>query len=481
MSTATELTEETELTEKLVRQVRTRLAEGRLPTEPGALVGLIGELEQLKATASAVQADASVHLDGARREEERIAGVPARRRGRGVATEIALARRESTHRGRNLLAFARILRADLPHTSARLRDGTLSEWRAMLLARETVCLEVDQRRAVDKQVCADAAKLDGVGTRRLVALARSAAIAIKQEPLVQRAARCAAERRVSIRPAPESMCYVTALLPLGQGVAAYAALTRDAEAIRRDGDARGSGQLMADLFVARTTGLPLLGDGHDGESADHPADTGSASDPGPPAVPVTVNVTMSDAALLGGADEAAVVTAAGVPTQVVPAQVARLLLSEALSESAGAWVRRLYTDPAGRLVAMSSKQRCFDGALADVLLQRDQGICRMPYCDAPIRHLDHVVPREVDGPTSEANGQGLCEACNHAKQAPGWRQRTDRDPPEGRHSVLTRTPSGRTYRSQAPPPPGRPGTRAPGLSAARGRGSSARARPARSR
>lgn len=48
-------------------------------------------------------------------------------------------------------------------------------------------------------------------------------------------------------------------------------------------------------------------------------------------------------------------------------------------------------------------------------------ICATPWCDAPIRHADHIRPHELGGATTLANGQGLCEACNHAEQAPGRR------------------------------------------------------------
>jgi hypothetical protein len=80
---------------------------------------------------------------------------------------------------------------------------------------------------------------------------------------------------------------------------------------------------------------------------------------------------------------------------------------------------------------------------------RDQ-TCRTPWCDAPIRHHDHAVPVAEGGETSRDNGQGLCEACNYAKEAVGWRARPS---PGDRHTVEITTPSGRTHRSTAPPQP----------------------------
>ncbi|HEX3003870.1 MAG TPA: HNH endonuclease signature motif containing protein, partial [Angustibacter sp.] len=78
--------------------------------------------------------------------------------------------------------------------------------------------------------------------------------------------------------------------------------------------------------------------------------------------------------------------------------------------------------------------------------------CRTPWCDAPIRHTDHIEPVEAGGATTALNGQGLCEACNYAKQALGWRQRAATGPP-GRHTVDIITPTGARHRSTAPPLP----------------------------
>jgi 5-methylcytosine-specific restriction endonuclease McrA len=87
---------------------------------------------------------------------------------------------------------------------------------------------------------------------------------------------------------------------------------------------------------------------------------------------------------------------------------------------------------------------------------RDQ-FCRTAWCGAPIRHTDHITPAENGGPTSIANAQGYCAACNYAKQAPGWHTETV-PRADGGHEVETRTPTGHTYRSR---PPEQPGTRPP--------------------
>ena len=77
--------------------------------DEAALIARIGELEQLKSAAAAGQARASAALFELRRASDEDAGVPARQRGRGLASEIALARRDSPFRGGRHLGFAKAL------------------------------------------------------------------------------------------------------------------------------------------------------------------------------------------------------------------------------------------------------------------------------------------------------------------------------------------------------------------------------------
>ena len=118
------------------------------------------------------------------------------------------------------------------------------------------------------------------------------------------------------------------------------------------------------------------------------------------------------------------------------------LARQIVHEAPRAWLRRLYTHPGSNaLVAMDSRRRPFDGELREFLVVRDQ-LCRTPWCDAPIRHADHVTRAVDGGDTSAENGQGLCEACNYAKEAAGWQALPL---PSDRHEVLISTPTGHTY------------------------------------
>jgi hypothetical protein len=392
--------------------------------EESVLIERIATLERLKSAAAAAQARAAAALDVARRADEANAGVPAARRGRGVASEIALARRDSPARGGRHLGFAKALVNEMPHTLAALEQGQLSEWRATLIVRESACLDVEDRRALDAELCGDPAGLDGMGDARVVAAAKAIAYRLDPHAVVDRAAKAETERTVTIRPAPDTMAYLTALLPVAQGVSVYAALRRQADTTF---DGRSRGQVMADTLVERVTGR-------------------SAAIP----TPIAVNLVLSDRTLLGNDTAPADISGYGP----IPAEVAReLVVAAATDPRSRATLRRIYSHPkSGALVKMESRARRFPRGLAAFIGLRDQR-CRTPYCDAPIRHLDHARPHARGGPTDVANGAGSCERCNYVKEAAGWEVRTEIDE-TGRHTTEITTPTGRAYRSTAPPQPG---------------------------
>ena len=394
--------------------------------DESALVEGIATLEKFKAAAAARQARLAVALDTARRADEAAAGLPAARRGRGVAAEVALARRDSPARGGRHLGFARALVNEMPHTLAALETGALSEWRATIAVRESACLDVEDRRRLDAELCSDVTRLDGMGDAAIAAAARAIAYRLDPHSVVDRAARAQEDRTVTIRPAPDTMTYVTALLPVAQGVSIYAALKREAD-VCCDGRARG--QVMADTLVERVTGRP----------AEQP-------------VPVAVNVVISDQALVGVGNPAAVIAGYGP----VPSALARKIIADAVADQRShATLRRLYATPAtGALVALESRARVFPKGLADFIGVRDQR-CRTPYCDAPIRHRDHAKPHRKGGTTSAVNGLGLCERCNYVKESDGWLV-TSTTAENGTHTAEFTTPTGSRHRSTAPPMPGTP-------------------------
>ncbi len=385
-------------------------------------VELIAMAEDLKNQLAAAQARLSVGLAESVRDRHRDLKVPATAQGRGVASQIALARRESPAKGSRLLGLATALVGELPHTLAAMEAGRLSEWRATLVARETACLTVDDRLQVDAELFADPARAETWGDRRLANEARTIAYRLDPASVARRASKAESDRRVTLRPAPDTMASLHALLPVAQGVAVWATLSAVADALIAAGDGRSRQQIMADTLVERITGQAAAAD-----------------------VPVTVNVTVSDETLLAGSSAPAWMHGYGP----IPAQTVRDLIKAANAVGLAA-LRRLFVAPdTGRLVAMESSTEFFPDGLSAFLDLRDQ-TCRTPWCDAPIRHHDHVTARAADGPTTGPNGQGLCEQCNYAKEAPGWRAHHINGPPGRRHTVETITPTGHRHRSSAP-------------------------------
>ena len=185
----------------------------------------------------------------------------------------------------------------------------------------------------------------GWGERRFRAEVDRLAYVADPAAAVARHEKAVSERHTSIRPVADGMVRLSALLPLAKGVSVHATLSRCADSARAAGDERTRGQVMADTLVEA-----VLGD----------ADV----------VPVTVQVTLSDAALLNlpgrDGDEPGWVGAPGTGAIPLPADLVRDLVRRA-SEQGVAELKRLYLDRSGRLVAMESTARTFPAGLADLL------------------------------------------------------------------------------------------------------------------
>jgi hypothetical protein len=385
-------------------------------------VEVLRALQELKAAASAAQARTAHRFAESQRAQQKAAGVPAHRIGQGVAAQVGLAVRQSPARATRLLATAQALCTGMPHTMAALSRGDIDAWRATVLVRETACLAPEHRATIDEKV-AGADDVGTLGTKQLAAKAAGLAARLDSAGVAARRRLAEEERRVTVRPAPDTMTYVTALVPVAQGVAMYAALDRVARQARATGDERTRGQVMADTLVELVTG----------RRTDVPP-------------PVDLHLVMTDRALLAGDDEPAVLPGYGL----VPADAARDVVQRALSDSQVA-VRRLFVAPtAGQLMAMESRSRLAPAGLAAFVRDRDQ-VCRTPWCGAPVRHVDHVEAYRETGVTAAAGLQGLCEACNYAKDAVGWA--TLPRPGPGHVTEIT-TPTGHVYLSLAPPAPG---------------------------
>ncbi len=407
-----------------VELMLSRVTTAGLPRDDEARIDMLRRLEHLKCAIEGAQAVIAVDFDASQRDIAASRGARREKQGDGIGHQIALARRESPRKGGQHLGLAKVLDTEMPHTMQALRGGFITEWRATILARETACVDVECRRAIDEILAGDAEKLSAMGDLETEREARKLAGRLDPASVAERRRRSEGERTVTVRPAPDTMTWLTASLPVRDGVAVFAVLKREAARLIAAGDPRSRGQIMADTLVNRV----LHGVAHES--------------PGVPALAVTVVVGVDT--LLGESHEPATIPGYGP----IPADLLRDWIRDGLDAGVEVTLRRLFAEPrSGALVALESTKRAFDGNLADFIELRDQQ-CRIPWCGAPIRHSDHVVKAAHGGPTSAPNGQGLCESCNYAKEAVGW-QAWPRPGPV--HTVETITPTGHHYISTAPP------------------------------
>ena len=451
-------------------------------------VDLITAMEQLKGAAAAVQArvtvafaDSQLATAGTSRREQAQAR-------RSVHAQVALARRVSPSLGDRYVGAARALVTEMPHTMTALTRGAITEDAAVELVAGTAGTTVDVRAEVDRRLATpdstatptetnEAAGVAGqVTPRRLGRLARAVVAELDAAGVVARNERAVASRRVTCRPAPDGMAYLTVLGPIHETVGAYAALKKHAATVMagRDPDGelpagRHDGAIMADTALRHLSGRQL----------------GQVQ-------PIAVQLVMTDRALtrIGNPDRSVMEPARLVGHGPVPAPTARAWLrqhgptatsrgthegpstrpgpttTDGHAEEAAdvaqlghVWVRRLFTEPTGRdLVALESTASLFPPKLIDYLVLRDD-VCRTPWCGAPIAHADHINPRHAGGKSTATNGQGSCAHCNLTKEAPGWHHEVTatglHHPSEGSHAIVITTPTGHTYHSTAPPLLGR--------------------------
>jgi hypothetical protein len=375
-------------------------------SEAGALLARAARLEEAKAALAAEQAAVLRDFARARVESQIAAGDfdPVKVE-HGIVAEIALALRMSPFHGRKQLRIARDLHDGLTHVRALFAAGLLSEYKVSLIVAATAHLSPSERAAVDQRLAAH--HLETLSVRRIETLARSLAAEIAPEAFAARCRAARTDRRVSVRPAADGMADLTAHLPVEQAVACYAACVQAANDLAASPEplTRSRGQIMADTLVERITGHTVAS---------------------------KVNIEVQVLVPL----ETLIDTDSPLPVEIpgygpLPAD---LLLSD---DACTAW-RRLITKD-GVVIGGDSRRRTYTGTLATFIKTRDGHRCAEPYCDAPIRHLDHIKRWSEGGTTTFDNGRGLCEFHNHVRELKNWDVQRVGD------TITTTTPTGARY------------------------------------
>lgn len=471
-----------------------------VPHQPGA-VERIEMLTMLCNMCSALISETTELFRRMRAAEREREGVPEDKQLNGFANEVALARREPPSRAKEHVECAKALANDLPNTFDLLKTGEITEEQALIIDQQTRDLSPEDRCTVDELV---EELVDTTGPKVLQARVRELAEDLSPDSAEDLYEKAVAERRVTVRMAPgHGMAYLTALVPMSQAQACQASLSARADSLRATGRLkdRTVPQAMADNLVELITGqeearaVPLeigllmtdeamLKDLVARVNSDNVPNVGAENDVS------AGETTASDKPEVGGrkfgkyaadgkhhaadgdqhgsgeksssgrngeraggrrGDAAAWLPGLGP----VPAGVARQMIADTVrfdpsvpdevQDMAHTFIHRLYTDPdTGKLVAMDSRSRVFPSKLRKMVKFRDD-VCRTPWCDAPIRHIDHAMPVNDGGETTWANASGLCESCNYAKEAQRWKHTSHAD------GLTVTTPTGHRYTSTDTP------------------------------
>ena len=124
-------------------------AEALAAEDDAALIDLIAATERAKGRLAAAQARAEAAFWDAQIREQQRQGVPRGQRGRGIADQVALARRITPKQASDEVALHRVLLGSLPRTSELLEAGEISEYAARRVAENVLVLEEEDRARVD--------------------------------------------------------------------------------------------------------------------------------------------------------------------------------------------------------------------------------------------------------------------------------------------------------------------------------------------
>ncbi|GAA1059776.1 HNH endonuclease signature motif containing protein [Agromyces bracchium] len=222
------------------------------------------------------------------------------------------------------------------------------------------------------------------------------------EPLVDRRARAAADRRVCVEAAPDGMAWLSLFLEAERAFAIERRLdvlaSREASDDHRTGAQRAT-DLAADLLLSGT----LVDDPRTRDVVTGP--TG--------AVQPRLNVTVPVLTLLGLDDEPADLEGYGP----IDAETARIIAAHAPS------MRRILVHPETGATLSYGREHYRAPADLDGFVRVRDGQCRFPGCNrrAERADLDHTRAWAHGGKTCSANLAVLCRHHHRLKHEAGWR------------------------------------------------------------
>src|SRR5256886_3758668 len=188
--------------------------------------------------------------------------------------QVAYALGESRARADSLIGMAQTLPARLPGTKAGLEDGTISRYKAEIIAGATLLLEDDEARAAEAEVLDRAARLTPAGLRAAIARA-----VIKAAPKKAKERRETAARDMRVERWLQDTGNAALMgceLPPAEALAADEQITARAKELRAAGAEGDMDQLRARAFLDLLLGKDSR-PGQDGAAAPAAGPAGAAA------------------------------------------------------------------------------------------------------------------------------------------------------------------------------------------------------------
>jgi len=330
-----------------------------------------------------------------------------------ISCALSLTRRGAENR----LGLALQLTTSLPGTLAAWERGDLDWPKVNLIADRTGILDRDGARRVEESVLPRAEHLTTGQLRRIV---DRAVITADPAAANTRHDQERLDRDVTIRPATDGMAVFSAYLSAEEAAAAKRVLDTLSKDPGAD-DPRSAGQRRADTFMQLITGHTLTGE----VTISTPVNNLTGA--GKPLVHLIIGADT----LSGQSDTPAELVGYGP----IPSDLARRLAAD------GMW-QRILTDPAtGDIREVSQTRYRPPAALQDYVRARDQ-VCTFPTCRQPATDcdLDHTIPHNKHGPTSDTNLTAKCRRHHLLKHHTGWLTTQHHD-----GSVTWISPAGHKY------------------------------------
>jgi hypothetical protein len=363
---------------------------GDLPDPNFDALGAVGVLDYIRDTTRAqsrLEARRLAALEWYARAREGSGGIPASGGvaggGEWIADHLAADTTVSIARAGRDLSLAYALTHRLPNTLSALRSGVLDRARVDTIDYATSVLADEHARIVDTRLFPRALELNPGQLARFV---RKLVAEVDPEGAAKRAEIQREQRRVSLEHDPDGMSWLNMYLTSEDAVACWDRITRLARDTH-DPD-RSMNQKRADAVRDL-----LLGTG-DTHTTTH------------------VYVTVDAKTLLGLAEHSGELRGYGP----LPADRVRELAYRLNAEWSGVLV-----DENRHATALSERKYRFRGRLAELIRLRDR-TCGFPSCNRTAENtdIDHSIPFQRGGPTSQTNGHCLCRRHHRAKQSRHW-------------------------------------------------------------